>query len=82
MTAPEITLEVDFREIRSVSNKKLTSGEGGSGYHPQRGGEENRGTWIFMIRQIMDQVTYRRVDGKNVLELTKNMDVQKYLLLT
>lgn len=43
---------------------------------------EIRGLGIFMVKRIMDQVTYRRADGKNVMELTKNMDVQKYLLLT
>lgn len=31
MTAPEITLEVVFREIRSVSNEKLTCRPGVSG---------------------------------------------------
>ena len=31
MMAPEITLEEDFREIRSVSNEKLTCRPGASG---------------------------------------------------
>ncbi|MBD5139791.1 MAG: SpoIIE family protein phosphatase [Ruminococcus sp.] len=32
------------------------------------------GLGIFMVKQIMDEVTYRRTDGRNVLELTKNVD--------
>ncbi|MDE6518721.1 MAG: ATP-binding protein, partial [Acetatifactor sp.] len=31
------------------------------------------GLGIFMVKQIMDEVTYRRTDGKNVLELAKNV---------
>lgn len=34
------------------------------------------GLGIFMVKRIMDQVTYRRMDGKNVLELTKNTDTK------
>lgn len=32
------------------------------------------GLGIFMVKQIMDEVTYRRADGKNVLKLVKNVD--------
>jgi serine/threonine-protein kinase RsbW len=30
------------------------------------------GLGIFMVRKIMDKVTYKRVDGQNVLTMTKN----------
>ena len=33
------------------------------------------GLGVFMVKQIMDEVTYRRTDGKNVLEMAKNADV-------
>ncbi len=32
------------------------------------------GLGVFMVKQIMDEVTYRRTDGKNVLEMAKNAD--------
>lgn len=31
------------------------------------------GLGIFLVRQIMDTVVYRRSDGKNILTLTKNI---------
>ena len=33
------------------------------------------GLGIFLIRQIMNQVEYQRIDGKNVLTLGKQLDV-------
>ena len=31
------------------------------------------GLGIFLVRQIMDSIVYRRSDGKNILTLTKNI---------
>lgn len=31
------------------------------------------GLGIFLIRQIMDEVTYQRIDGKNMLTMVKKM---------
>lgn len=31
------------------------------------------GLGIFLVRQIMDTIVYRRSDGKNILTLTKNI---------
>ena len=31
------------------------------------------GLGIFLVRQIMDKVAYRRTDGKNILSMTKNI---------
>lgn len=32
------------------------------------------GLGVFMVKQIMDEVTYRRLDGKNVLSMAKYTD--------
>lgn len=34
---------------------------------------EDRGRGIFIIKSIMDQVNYRKVNGGNVLEMTKRL---------
>lgn len=33
------------------------------------------GLGIFLIRQIMNEVSYQRIDGRNVLTMKKNMEV-------
>ena len=35
------------------------------------------GLGIFLIRQIMNQIEYQRIDGKNVLTLGKQLNQQK-----
>lgn len=34
------------------------------------------GLGVFLVKQIMDTVSYRRADGKNILTLSKRLDIQ------
>lgn len=37
--------------------------------------EKNVGGYgVYMVRRLMDSVSYRREDGKNILTITKNVD--------
>ena len=74
---------VDIDAILGEKSVKFTITDSGTPFDPTAvpeaditlSAEERNigGLGIHLVRNIMDSVTYKRIDGKNILTLTKNI---------
>lgn len=78
-TVGNVDIDAEFADGRLT----FVLSDSGTPFDPTQAGEpdltleaEDRpigGLGIFLVRQIMDTIVYRRSDGKNILTLTKNI---------
>lgn len=81
-TQGDITIDAHYNR-RMV---KFIITDSGKSFDPTKGGSvdttlsaEDRpigGLGIFLVRKLMDSINYERVDGKNILTLTKLLDIK------
>ena len=75
--------QVDLKAVRRQDTLEFTLTDSGKPFDPTAAPEADTtlgvkerpigGLGIFLVRKIMDSVTYRRTDGKNILSMTKHI---------